>query len=229
MRLLLVEADDHVAALLPMVLARHGFDVTRAHGGEEALRALAADAGGFDIVLLDLDLPDQDGHEVCGEIRRRSSIPVIMVSARWDVRSRIRGLYVGADDYVAKPYHTGELLARIHAVSRRSTRREAAGEGESELRLGQVHINLETRRVSVNGSTVHLTRKEFELLALLARRPGVVVTQETIRSEVWGVTGPEQGGRTLWVHVASLRSKLRVPELIETVRGVGYRLVVQDV
>ncbi|WP_318199535.1 response regulator transcription factor [Streptomyces sp. SCL15-4] len=228
MRLLLVEADNHVAALLPTVLARHGFDVTRARGGEEALRALAADAGGFDIVLLDVDLPDQDGHEVCGEIRRRTSIPVIMVSARWDVRSRIRGLYLGADDYIAKPYHTGELLARIHAVSRRSVRRDAAGEGETELRLGQVHIDLETRQVGVNGSTVHLTRKEFELLALLARRPGVVVTQETIRSEVWGVTSPGQGGRTLWVHVASLRSKLRVPDLIETVRGVGYRLVVRD-
>jgi DNA-binding response OmpR family regulator len=229
MRLLLVEADDHVAALLPMLLARHGFDVARARDGEEALRALAADAGGFDIVLLDLDLPDRDGHEVCGEIRKRTSIPVIMVSARSDVRSRIHGLYLGADDYVAKPYHAGELLARIHAVSRRATHRDATGEGETELRLGQVHINLETRRVGVNGSTVHLTRKEFELLALLARRPGVVVTQETIRSEVWGVTSPEQGGRTLWVHVASLRSKLRVPELIETVRGVGYRLVVQDV
>ncbi|MFF2848626.1 response regulator transcription factor [Streptomyces sp. NPDC058001] len=228
MRLLLVEDDDHVAAALSAVLARHGFDVVHARSGEEALRALLPDAAParapFAVVLLDLGLPDQDGYEVCGKIRKLSSTPVIMVTARADVRSRIHGLNLGADDYVVKPYDTGELLARIHAVSRRNVPDEAGTPADSDLRLGPVHIELPTRRVSVDGAAVQLTRKEFDLLALLAQRPGVVFRREQIISEVWR-TSWEGTGRTLEVHVASLRSKLRMPALIETVRGVGYRLV----
>ncbi|MFE4332306.1 response regulator transcription factor [Streptomyces sp. NPDC056831] len=226
MRLLLVEDDNHVAAALSAILARHGFRVVHARSGEEALQALLpADTEPFGVVLLDLGLPDQDGYEVCGKIRKRTSTPVIMVTARADVRSRIHGLNLGADDYVVKPYDTGELLARIHAVSRR----KPAGEDTvptpvAALRLGHVHIELPTRRVNVDGSEVQLTRKEFDLLALLAQRPGVVFRREQIISEVWR-TSWEGTGRTLEVHVASLRSKLRLPALIETVRGVGYRLV----
>lgn len=122
MRLLLVEDDDHVAAALSAVLARHGFQVVHARNGEEALRALLpAEKEPFGVILLDLGLPDQDGYEVCGKIRKRTATPVIMVTARADVRSRIHGLNLGADDYVTKPYDTGELLARIHAVARRTS------------------------------------------------------------------------------------------------------------
>lgn len=226
MRLLLVEDDNHVAAALSAILARHGFQVVHARSGEEALQALLpADTEPFGVVLLDLGLPDQDGYEVCGKIRKRTATPVIMVTARADVRSRIHGLNLGADDYVVKPYDTGELLARIHAVSRR----KASGEDTAPLpaaalRLGAVSIELPTRRVSVDGEEIQLTRKEFDLLALLAQRPGVVFRREQIISEVWR-TSWEGTGRTLEVHVASLRSKLRLPALIETVRGVGYRLV----
>ncbi|CAL9422640.1 Response regulator ArlR [Streptomyces sp. enrichment culture] len=223
MRLLLVEDDNHVAAALSAILARHGFDVTHARNGEEALRALVPESDGFGVVLLDLGLPDQDGYEVCGKIRKRTATPVIMVTARSDVRSRIHGLNLGADDYVVKPYDTGELLARIHAVSRRTAHEDAPGT-EHEVRLGAVHIELATRQVRVDGTAVQLTRKEFDLLALLAQRPGVVFRREQIISEVWR-TSWEGTGRTLEVHVASLRSKLRRPALIETVRGVGYRLV----
>ncbi|MCX5417054.1 MULTISPECIES: response regulator transcription factor [unclassified Streptomyces] len=226
MRLLLVEDDDHVAAALSAVLARHGFQVVHARSGEEALKALLpADKEPFGVVLLDLGLPDQDGYEVCGKIRKRSAIPVIMVTARSDVRSRIHGLNLGADDYVVKPYDTGELLARIHAVARRRPSGEDTGQTPlAALLLGPVRIELPTRRVSVEGQEVQLTRKEFDLLALLAQRPGVVFRREQIISEVWR-TSWEGTGRTLEVHVASLRSKLRLPALIETVRGVGYRLV----
>lgn len=230
MRLLLVEDDDHVAAALSAVLARHGFQVVHARNGEEALRAVlptaAPDKPPFGVVLLDLGLPDQDGYQVCGKIRKLTSTPVIMVTARSDVRSRIHGLNLGADDYVVKPYDTGELLARIHAVSRRTVSGDeaAAVSGDDALRLGPVTIELPTRRVSVDGDVVQLTRKEFDLLALLAQRPGVVFRREQIISEVWH-TSWEGTGRTLEVHVASLRSKLRMPALIETVRGVGYRLV----
>ncbi|MEU1666980.1 response regulator transcription factor [Streptomyces sparsogenes] len=232
MRLLLVEDDNHVAAALSAVLARHGFDVTHARSGEEALRALLPDSGPpFGVVLLDLGLPDQDGFQVCGRIRKRTTTPVIMVTARADVRSRIHGLNLGADDYVVKPYDTMELLARIHAVSRRTLPAEAAGSPEETtdgrqppLRIGPVTLDLPTRQVAVDGTTISLTRKEFDLLALLAQRPGVVFRREQIISEVWR-TSWEGTGRTLEVHIASLRSKLRMPALIETVRGVGYRLV----
>lgn len=230
MRLLLVEDDDHVAAALSAVLAKHGFDVVHARNGEEAIKAVLPATyphkPPFGVVLLDLGLPDQDGYQVCGKIRKLTSTPVIMVTARADVRSRIHGLNLGADDYVVKPYDTGELLARIHAVSRRTTTGEDAGTAAAEdaLRLGPVTIELPTRRVSVDGTAVQLTRKEFDLLALLAQRPGVVFRREQIISEVWR-TSWEGTGRTLEVHVASLRSKLRMPALIETVRGVGYRLV----
>ncbi|MEU1179455.1 response regulator transcription factor [Streptomyces sp. NPDC005820] len=224
MRLLLVEDDNHVAAALSAVLKRHGFDVTHARNGEEALQALVPEGPGFGVVLLDLGLPDQDGYEVCGKIRKRTATPVIMVTARSDVRSRIHGLNLGADDYVVKPYDTGELLARIHAVSRRTVHEDAGAAGEDALRLGPVQIELPTRRVTVDGTVVQLTRKEFDLLALLAQRPGVVFRREQIISEVWR-TSWEGTGRTLEVHVASLRAKLRMPALIETVRGVGYRLV----
>ncbi|ANJ09844.1 response regulator transcription factor [Streptomyces parvulus] len=224
MRLLLVEDDNHVAAALSAILARHGFDVTHARSGEEALQALVPEVDGFGVVLLDLGLPDQDGYEVCGKIRKRTSTPVIMVTARSDVRSRIHGLNLGADDYVVKPYDTGELLARIHAVSRRTAQEDATGSTETVVRLGALRIELPTRQVSVDGTAVPLTRKEFDLLALLAQRPGVVFRREQIISEVWQ-TSWEGTGRTLEVHVASLRGKLRMPALIETVRGVGYRLV----
>ncbi|TXS57237.1 response regulator transcription factor [Streptomyces sp. t39] len=231
MRLLLVEDDDHVAAALSAVLAKHGFQVVHARNGEEALRAVLPDTHPdkppFGVVLLDLGLPDQDGYQVCGKLRTLTSTPVIMVTARSDVRSRIHGLNLGADDYVVKPYDTGELLARIHAVSRRTGATEdtaQGGAGDDALRLGSVVIELSTRQVSVDGSSVQLTRKEFDLLALLAQRPGVVFRREQIISEVWR-TSWEGTGRTLEVHVASLRSKLRMPALIETVRGVGYRLV----
>jgi DNA-binding response OmpR family regulator len=190
------------------------------------LPTAAPDKPAFGVVLLDLGLPDQDGYQVCGKIRKLTSTPVIMVTARSDVRSRIHGLNLGADDYVVKPYDTGELLARIHAVSRRTVSGDeaAAVPGDDALRLGPVTIELPTRRVSVDGDVVQLTRKEFDLLALLAQRPGVVFRREQIISEVWH-TSWEGTGRTLEVHVASLRSKLRMPALIETVRGVGYRLV----
>ncbi|MFY1679133.1 MULTISPECIES: response regulator transcription factor [unclassified Streptomyces] len=224
MRLLLVEDDNHVAAALSAVLTRHGFAVTHARSGEEALQALVPEGSGFGVVLLDLGLPDQDGFEVCGKIRKLTATPVIMVTARSDVRSRIHGLNLGADDYVVKPYDTGELLARIHAVSRRNAPDEPVSTVETDLRLGPIHIDLPTRTVRAGGAVVPLTRKEFDLLALLAQRPGVVFRREQIISEVWQ-TSWEGTGRTLEVHVASLRSKLRLPALIETVRGVGYRLV----
>jgi DNA-binding response OmpR family regulator len=235
MRLLLVEDDNHVAAALIAVLGRHGFQVRHARSGCEALDALVPDdAGPYLAVLLDLGLPDRDGFEVCSRIRDRSGVPVIMVTARADTRSRIHGLNLGADDYITKPYDMGELLARIHAVARRfgavppgpdSVARRGAPDAavSGPLAAQGVVIDRMQRRVSVEGREIPLTRKEFDLLALLAQHPGVVYRREQIFSEVWRSSW-EGNGRTLEVHIASLRAKLGLPALVETVRGVGYRL-----
>ncbi|QMU72238.1 response regulator transcription factor [Streptacidiphilus sp. P02-A3a] len=235
MRLLLVEDDDHVAAALVTVLTKHGFEVRHARTGNEALDALVPDGRGpYRVVLLDLGLPDRDGFDVCGQIRLRTGIPVIMLTARSDVGSRIHGLNLGADDYVVKPYDMGELLARIHAVARRGTapqlgpdtpavQQQAAA--DRLLSGGGLALDPAARRASVHGREVPLTRKEYDLLALLAQSPGVVIRREQIISEVWRSSW-EGTARTLEVHIASLRHKLAVPALIETVRGIGYRLVV---
>ncbi|MFC5909040.1 response regulator transcription factor [Streptacidiphilus monticola] len=230
MRLLLVEDDDHVAAALQTVLTKHGFEVRHVRSGNEALDALVPDSRPpYRVVLLDLGLPDRDGFEVCGQIRRRSTTPVIMVTARSDIRSRIHGLNLGADDYVVKPYDMGELLARIHAVSRRDagldTREKVEAFGRKELLRGLgLVLDPDARRATVDGREVPLTRKEYDLLALLAQSPGVVYRREQIISEVWRSSW-EGTARTLEVHIASLRHKLGVPAAIETVRGIGYRLV----
>lgn len=177
MRLLLVEDDDRVAAALVAVLSRHGFQVRHARSGHEALDALVPDGSDpYRVVLLDLGLPDRDGFEVCSRIRAGSGVPVIMVTARADIRSRIHGLNLGADDYITKPYDMGELLARIHAVARRFQPPATGAEGGSEtpntpgsLESWGISIDRERRRVSVDGRDVPLTRKEFDLLALLAQ------------------------------------------------------------
>jgi DNA-binding response OmpR family regulator len=224
MRLLVVEDDVRVAAALSAVLRRHGFHVELAHTAGDALERLDTNP---DVILLDLGLPDRDGFELCGRIRAVRDIPVIMVTARADVRSRIHGLHLGADDYVVKPYDLGELIARIHVVSRR---RSAQGYGGQQARpaadaliAGRIRLDRLRRVVSVDGTPANLTRKEFDLFTVLAREPGVVFRRDQIISEVWN-TSWQGNHRTLEVHIASLRAKLKVPGVIETVRGVGYRI-----
>lgn len=229
MHLLVVEDDIHVAAALRTVLSRQGFTVSVANSAAEAFELLAE---GPNVVLLDLGLPDRDGFDVCGRIRQEYDVPVIMVTARTDVSSRIQGLDRGADDYLTKPYDIGELIARIHAVHRRATGPghpppTPADEDAGPVEVHGVRIDLKRHEVRVDGEPVALTRKEFDLLALLAREPGVVFRREQIINEVWN-TGWSGTKRTLEVHMASLRAKIGKPELFETVRGVGYRMAAGD-
>jgi DNA-binding response OmpR family regulator len=182
--------------------------------GQEAL-----DADEADLILLDLRLPDIDGFTVCRELRARSDVPIIVVSARGEEVDRVVGLELGADDYVVKPYGLRELVARIRAVMRRrdgSTRRDV-------LRVGPLEMDERARRASYDERELQLTAKEFDLLALLASDPGSVVDRETILRRVWETTW-YGGQKTIDVHVAALRKKLGDPEAIETVRGIGYRL-----
>ncbi len=223
MHILLVEDDDRVAAALRPALHRHGMTTTRLSRGRGVVEHLA----GVDVVLLDLGLPDVDGVDVCRAIRAAGDVPVIVVSARGEVDDRIQGLHCGADDYLVKPFDTGELLARMHAVLRRRTPGPPAGDPAEVVTVADVRVDVARHDATVGGRPVPLTRKEFQILALLAVARGTVVTRGRIVAEVWGRSW-SGANRTLDVHVATLRTKLGRPELVATVRGVGYRLGVPE-
>jgi len=215
MDVLLVEDDDSIAVPLADGLSREGFSVTRAASGAEALAAPEVD-----FVLLDIRLPDVDGFTVCRELRARSDVPIIVVSARGEEVDRVVGLELGADDYVVKPFGLRELVARMRAVSRR---KGAPREDAGELRAGPLAVDLRAHRITCNGREVAVTAKEFDLLALLVREAGAVVDRERILRDVWH-TSWYGSSKTVDVHVASLRRKLGDATLIETVRGIGFRL-----
>jgi two-component system, OmpR family, response regulator RegX3 len=216
-RVLLVEDDETIASPLQRGLAREGFSVEHFATG---LSALARIREGADpaVILLDLGLPDIDGFELCRSLRQESDIPVIVVTARGDEVDRVVGLELGADDYVVKPFGLRELVARIRAVVRRTASRV-----DDETKTARVHVDRRTRSVTVDSKPVTLTPKEFDLLALLSEDPGAVCSRERILDRVWD---PHWYGstKTLDVHVSSLRRKMGDASLVETVRGVGYRL-----
>jgi two-component system response regulator RegX3 len=219
MRVLVVEDEDVIAEPLVEGLEREGWDVTRVATGAAALER----ADSADIVLLDVRLPDVDGLTVCRELRTRSRVPVIMVTARGEEVDRVVGLELGADDYVVKPFGLRELVARMRAVLRRVG--EETADAVDALRCGSIEIDLRARRVAVDGRPVEpeLTPKEYDVLVALAEEAGTVVPKERLVREVWG-TSWYGAAKTVDVHVASLRRKLGDPELIETIRGVGLRL-----
>lgn len=221
MNVLLVEDDNAIAEPLMKGLERQGFVVHRESTGLGAVDAFRSTPT-IDIILLDLGLPDIDGYEVCRRVRSESPVPIIILTARGDEIDRVLGLELGADDYMVKPFGFRELIARINAVTRRSHTSGAVNDETTHL-AGNVTIDNRTRRVTVEGAEVQLTRKEFDLLALLATDPGATQTRETILEQVWDAHwyGPT---KTLDVHVASLRKKLGDPTIVETVRGVGFRL-----
>jgi two-component system, OmpR family, response regulator RegX3 len=215
MKVLVVEDEDAIAVPLQQGLEREGYEVSRVATGRAAL-----DAAQVDLVLLDLRLPDIDGLDVCRQLRARSDVPIIIVSARGEEVDRVVGLELGADDYVVKPFGLREVVARIRAVTRRAREPSA---GVDRLVIGSLVVDVEAHRVTLDDDLLDLTPKEFDLLALLASEPDVAVTRQRVMAEVWNT---EWYGSTkaLDVHVASLRRKLRDPGWIETVRGIGFRL-----
>jgi two-component system response regulator RegX3 len=215
MRILVVEDEDAIAEPLVDGLRREGFDVDRAATGGAALEAQLPD-----IVLLDLRLPDTDGLDVCRQLRERSDVPIIVVTARGEEADRVVGLELGADDYVVKPFGLRELIARIRAVARRT----ATGTHPREaLRVDGLKVDERARRAELDGRDLALTPKEFDLLARLARDPGAAVSRQRLLQDVWQTTW-YGSAKTIDVHVAALRRKLGDPGWIETVRGVGFRL-----
>lgn len=222
-RVLVVEDEDSFSDALSYMLRKEGFEVSVATTGTAALTEF--DRSGADIVLLDLMLPEMSGTEVCRQLRTRSRVPIIMVTARDSEIDKVVGLEIGADDYVTKPYSPRELVARIRAVLRRNSA-EAVEVATPTLSAGPVRMDVERHVVSVAGEVVPLPLKEFELLELLLRNAGRVLTRGQLIDRVWG-SDYVGDTKTLDVHVKRLRSKIEpepsTPRYLITVRGLGYK------
>jgi two-component system, OmpR family, response regulator RegX3 len=216
MRILVVEDEDAIAEPLLDGLRREGYEVERAATGTDALD----ESRRPDLVLLDLRLPDVDGLDVCRTLRERSAVPIIVVTARGEESDRVVGLELGADDYVVKPFGVRELIARIRAVTRRTSARPHE---TGPLRVGDLSVDTRARRAQLGERELDLTPKEFDLLAALASDAGAAISRRRLLEEVWE-TSWYGSAKTIDVHVAALRRKLGDPRWIETVRGVGFRL-----
>jgi DNA-binding response OmpR family regulator len=232
-RILIVEDDRTLRTTLAFNLTREGYEVQTAVDGEQALGTARGD--NLDLILLDVMLPGMSGVEVLRVLRREGiATPVIILSAKGDEIDRVVGLQVGADDYVAKPFSRPELLARIEAVLRRGRRELADADPNApeptELHIGPIRIDRARRTLAVNGTPVHLTTKEFDLLAHLAAHPGRIFTREQLLARIWGYDYDGEA-RTVDVHVSWLRGKLRSADghnYFRTVRGVGYAFAPRD-
>jgi two-component system, OmpR family, response regulator len=219
--ILVVEDEQAIADLVRAYLKRDGFGVVWARSGEQALEELSRHP--VRLVVLDIGLPGIDGFEVCRRLRARTGVPILILSARDDEVDRVAGLEAGADDYVTKPFSPRELVARVKAILRRASGGGEAIDGGS-LSVGDVELDRAARAVAVAGEPVELTTREFDLLAALLAHPGVVLSRDRLLELAWGGEFPG-GTRTVDVHVAQLRAKLGRPELIQTVRGAGYKVV----
>jgi two-component system response regulator RegX3 len=220
-RVLVVEDEESISEALSFLLRKEGFDVAVANSGPSALTEF--DRSGADVVLLDLMLPGLSGLEVCRQLRQRADVAVVMLTAKDSEVDKVVGLEIGADDYVTKPFSTRELVARIRAVLRR---RGQGSESSDILEAGPVRLDAERHDVTIGGQHVPMPLKEFELLEVLLRNAGRVLTREQLMSRVWG-SDYFGDTKTLDVHVKRLRAKLEpdpsVPRHLVTIRGVGYR------
>jgi DNA-binding response OmpR family regulator len=218
--ILVVDDERHIVDLLRLYLEKEGYGVIAAGDGDEALVLHARHDP--DLVILDVMLPKRDGFEVCREIRRRGETPVLMLTARTDDVDSIVGLELGADDYVTKPFNPRALVARVKAILRRT---DATRRGDRPWEVGALRVDARRREAEVDGRHLDLRPREFDLLAALARDPGVVLTRDALLEDVWGTDFPGET-RTVDVHIAEVRKQL-APDgpPIETIRGYGYRLV----
>lgn len=224
-RALLIDDDERLNALLTTYLGKFGFSVRAVTHPEQGLRALKSDPP--DIVVLDVMLPDVDGFTLCRKIRESSRVPIVMLTARGDVTDRIVGLELGADDYVPKPFEPRELLARMQAILRRGQ----SADNQDRFRIGPLDVNWATRSAHINGHDLALTSAEFELLGLLVRNRGRVLSRDRIINETRGIDW-DAFDRSIDVLISRLRQKLgddpRHPAYIRTVRGAGYLFIGAD-
>jgi DNA-binding response OmpR family regulator len=227
-RILLVDDEQSIQTLLSYPLRKEGYHVTSALDGSEALQRF--DEGRFDLVVLDLMLPRRDGVEVCRELRSKSQVPIIMLTAKGSESDKVAGLEVGADDYITKPFSMREFRSRVKAALRRSRMAGPGAERDDDgpITHADLRIDFDRRLVTLAEEEVKVTYVEFEILGALARSPGRVLTRETLLEHVWG-DSEYRDPRTVDVHIRHLREKIerdpKEPEFLFTVRGVGYRFV----
>ena len=225
-RILLVDDEQSIQTLLSYPLRKEGYDVVQATDGRQALERF--DEQQFDLVVLDLMLPKIDGLEICRRLRSRSSVPIIMLTAKSEEIDKVVGLEIGADDYITKPFSMREFSSRIKAALRRveMSRPTETGPNEIPLEVGELRIDFPKRAVRARGQEAQLTFVEFEILSVLARSPGRVFTRDMLLQRVWGDSA-YRDERTIDVHIRHLREKIerdpKDPEYLFTVRGVGYR------
>jgi DNA-binding response OmpR family regulator len=222
-RILLVDDEQPVQKLLSFPLEKEGYEVVHALDGQEALARFESER--FDLVVLDIMLPKVDGLEVCRRLRAKSSVPIIMLTAKAEEIDKVLGLEIGADDYITKPFSMREFRSRVRAALRRAEMGQQDGSDEP-LDRGDLHIDLSKRTTELRGEPVQLTYVEFEILSVLAHHPGRVYTRDMLLDRIWGDSA-FRDQRTIDVHIRHLREKLeadaRNPEYLLTVRGVGYR------
>ena len=218
-RILIIDDEAPIRKFVRIGLTAQQCEIVEADAGAEGLRLVSARQP--DLVVLDLGLPDADGFELCRRLRGSGDVPILILTARDEEADRVVGLELGADDYITKPFSPRELVARVRAILRRA---DPAPSDERMIELDGLRVDLRSRSVTIDGASVTLRTLEFELLAELARHPGHVVTRGRLLDRVWGVSFAG-GTRTVDVHVAQLRKKLGRPDLIQTVRGVGYRIL----
>ena len=223
-KVLIVEDESSFSEALEFLLGKEGFSVITAVTGTEALKKF--DQGGIDLVLLDLMIPEVSGTEVCRQIRTKSKVPIIMLTAKDSEVDKVVGLEIGADDYVTKPYSSRELVARINAVLRRNGTDSNIG-SSGVLTVQGIRMDVERHLVTMNGSAISLPLKEFELLEFLMRNAGRVLTRIQLIDRVWG-SDYVGDTKTLDVHIKRIRAKIESdpanPTIIQTVRGLGYKM-----
>lgn len=223
--IMVVDDDEKIRNLIGIYLENEGFNVWKCQSGLEALELLNNQS--FDLLILDVMMPEMDGIEMCIEVRKRAHIPILMLSAKSEDLDKIQGLTAGADDYLTKPFNPLELLARVKSQLRRYTKYNAQPKSQSEIEVEDLTINTETRSVKVNGREVHLTPKEFDILELLVRNKGIVLSVDKIYEEVWKDPFLKSDNNVM-VHITKLRDKIepnpKRPIYVKTVWGVGYKV-----
>ncbi len=221
---LIVEDDQQIAELIELYIKNEGYSVAKAEDGIEALRKL--EQSSYDLIILDIMMPNMDGLQFCKEVRKNNHVPILMVSAKVEDMDKIVGLMTGADDYLSKPFNPLELTARVKALLRRTSMNQMS-QDDDVLQVGSLQIDRQSHSVSVEGHVIKLTAREFEILVLLARHRGRVFASEEIFEKVWNEPG-DGSNQTVMVHISNLREKLEAAApgetIIKTVWGVGYKI-----
>ena len=220
--ILIVDDEEDMRTLVEMYLLNSGFQCFQAGNGKEAIEYVQKEV--IDLILLDIMMPDMDGFSVCEEIRKKSDIPIIFVSAKGEEWDKVKGLKLGADDYIVKPYNPGELVARVEAVLRRTSKQPKQSSEQDLITIGKIQVNERSRTVSIDGEHINLTLKEYELLLFLMRHRNQALSREQLFNNIWNASLYSGSSRTVDTHIKTLRMKLKDADYIQTVWGIGYKL-----